>query len=132
MSCIRKLLKDSVLNELVHVGQRKLELQVRGIAQTSTGNVPHRRKKPSLAFRVRKSFRTDESKPNDPRPLYTGVILERYPICFQEPAAYKVQHDEWSLAWNAWKYRQVPDELLSGDKQNVDETSEEVCCIHCW
>jgi hypothetical protein len=37
-----------------------------------------------------------------------------------------VEHQEWREKWNRWKYRQVSDEEMSGDKQNLDETSAEV------
>lgn len=123
---VRKYLNEFFSNEIARGGLKSLEVAGRGVTQISSGTVFKRRKKPSLSLRIRKSFKQDENVPQDPRPLFAGVILERYPICFQDPAPYKMQHEEWSLAWNAWKYRQVPDELLNADKQNVDETSEEV------
>lgn len=122
----RSCLRTRILDDVVVGGLATFESQTQG-DQPSKNNTFIRRKQPSLSYKLRKSFRLDESKPKDPRPVCAGVILERYPVCFQEAAPYKLQHEEWSLAWNAWKYRQVADEVLNADKQNVDETSEEVC-----
>lgn len=66
------------------------------------------------------------SKPPDPRPVYAGVVIERYPICFPAPAPWRVEHKEWNLQWNKWKFRQVTDEQMSADKQNIDDSSAEV------
>lgn len=84
----------------------------------------------SLEQRLKRRIREDianESKTPDPRPVYAGVLIERYPICFPDPMPWQVEHREWSTNWNKWKYRQVTDEQMSADKQNVDEMSAEVC-----
>jgi hypothetical protein len=83
-------------------------------------------RKVAFERRLRRSFMEDETKPEDSRPIYAGVILERYPICFPEPRRWKLEHETWRMQWNSWKYRQVTDEQMSADKQNVDEESAEV------
>ena len=61
-----------------------------------------------------------------PEPVYAGVVIEIYPICFPDPAPWRLEHKEWQMQWNKWKFRQVTDEEMSADKQNVDESSAEV------
>ena len=122
----RSCLRARILHDAFCTGIETSEMQSRCCHQASTSSTWVPRRKPSLSSQLRQSFKLDEAKPPDGRKVCAGVILERYPICFQDVAPYKVEHEEWSLAWNAWKYRQVPQETLNADKHNVDETSDEV------
>lgn len=106
-------------------------LECSGVCQCSTSsaaaaNAPiSQRLERRLKQRINAEL-TNVAQPPDPRPVYAGVVLERYPICFPDPAPWRVEHKEWELQWNRWKFRQVTDEQMSADKQNVDDSSAEV------
>jgi hypothetical protein len=124
-----KLKLDSSLKSIDYVlyvaGQH-----CRGLAQSSVAPPPRATRRSGeelLRYQIKQSFLKDEEVQPDPRPVLAGVLLERYPICFPHPSQWKLDYEEWSLEWNAWKYRQVPDEMINADKQGVDETSDVVC-----
>jgi hypothetical protein len=85
---------------------------------------PARKWRNELKYRVRQSFKEDAS--SEDQPVFAGIILERYPICFPDPEPSRLEFQNWSKKWNAWKYKVAKEGWLDCHKPIADEDSPEV------
>jgi hypothetical protein len=93
-------------------------------SSSATTSRPSNKWRCSLEHRLKASFRPDA--PEWQGPTHAAVILERNPICFEDPDAWDAEHTAWQESWNRWKYKKVEGDWLNGDKQMADANSAEV------
>ena len=83
-----------------------------------------------MKYRLKKAAQADEAV-TDQRPIYTGVILERYPICLPRIPAWGDEHAAWVGAWNAWKYKVAKPGWLDCEKRTTDGRDDDVRSFVC-